>query len=465
MSELTLLHVAGNGATAIGYGRLGVKLAAALTSIGIDVYDDMDSPAAPSHLDRQVEGKRHKKTNVACWVSTPGHARGWWEGQHAGLFSMWEATRLPEGYREHLHEFDTIVVPSVHNVELFGRHHPNVRLAHLGVDTQEWCYRKRLPPGQFFTFLCGGSGPRKGGDIVANAFRKVFPAGSWGDGPIPRLVLKSPKGEDIYGDRIEQVNGRLSAEAEVDLYAQAHCYVQPSRGEGFGLQPLQAMAQGCPTILTGAHGHASFAHLGMPVSATMTKAAYFIYGDAGEWWEPSLAEVCEWMEHVYLHYDEACNWADVSAEIVARDFTWENTARNFVAAFDGELARPANLTGRWYTPTQKLYPVVLLQDWTADIAGDRYVFARGETYYEHADVKRILFEANLLDPCCLEQVGPDGETDLDSGLTPSQVERIGAYSARNGFCPTCAQRLGSQPTRADELMAELDAEAAGLPVA
>src|SRR5205807_7448785 len=105
--------------------------------------------------------------------------------------------------------------------------------------------------------------------------------GSWpSDMPIPRLVMKNPKAENFYGDRVLMVTGRMSNQAEIDLYQNAHCYLQPSRGEGFGLQPLQALACGIPTILTDAHGHKDFAHLGLGLSSKMAKADYFIYGDA-----------------------------------------------------------------------------------------------------------------------------------------------------------------------------------------
>ena len=43
-----------------------------------------------------------------------------------------------------------------------------------------------------------------------------------------------------------------TSDQEVDLFAEAHCYLAPSKGEGWGLCPHQAIAQGCPTVLTDA---------------------------------------------------------------------------------------------------------------------------------------------------------------------------------------------------------------------
>ena len=183
----------------------------------------------------------------------------------------------------------------------------------LGVDTERWVYVPRTMPTTRFNFLIGGRGQRKGTDLAYKAFRKCFPNNSWPeDMPVPYLILKSPRPEDHYGDRIENVGGYLDGPDERDLYASAHCYLAPSRGEGFGLQPLQAMAQGLPTILTAADGHEAFAKYGMGLSSKLEKAGYFIYGD-GEWWEPDFDELCDTMLWTYYNYAEAVEMAKTNA--------------------------------------------------------------------------------------------------------------------------------------------------------
>lgn len=453
--SLTMLHVRGEGATSIGYGRLGVKLAEGLTARGVDLFNHIDTPGAPNHLQQRKEGTRTGETNVVAWVSTPGHARGWRTGQYAAINTMWESAHLPEAYREHLYAFDCIIVPSQQNVELFSQYHPNVKLALLGVDPAEWFYVKRQTPNAEFRFMCGGSGARKGTDLAVKAFRHVF-AGKKIDGPRPVLVMKNPKGEDFYGDGIEMVTGRLSDADEQALYSSVHCYLQPSRGEGFGLQPLQAIAQGIPTILTDAHGHASFAHLGYGLSTTMTKSGYFLYGEAGEWWEPSFDDLCAHIEYVYNNWETAEVRAVESAAVVAREFTWERTADQFIDAIGMDrLCAPYSGDGSWFAPPGKLYPVMVKRRWTADIAGETFLWQPGQIYHEAADVKRIMYEADLLDPACVEAT--DG-SNLSDGLLPSQLENAAAYSGRHSFCDSCGQKLGSGVTAADEILAEMEAQ-------
>lgn len=429
--ELTVHYV---HTETIGYGRMAMRMVPEIAKL-VTVYDGQD-PDKPT-------------TGAASWMSTPAHAREWPEGQRLSILTMWETQRLAEGMKEGLHNFELVLVPSEQNVELFSEFHDNVKLVLLGVD-DAWHYRPRIDPGVYFNFLCGGSGARKGTDLAVAAFNRVFGPGWRGDGPIPRLIMKNPRSEGLCtGERIELVGGKISAEEELDLYASAHCYLQPSRGEGFGLQPLQAIAQGCPTILTDAHGHASFAHLGYGIGSTSTQADYFSHGFAGDWWEPDFDELCERMEWVYENWETARDFAAASAVEANRTFTWANSARQFVDAHGDMLDQPYTGSGEMQTADLKRYKVVLNKPWKAEIAGVSYMFEPGVVYHEPADVLRILFDGGLLDPECLMD---------NPGLTEQQLERLGSYSASHSHCHACGHRLNSGPTRADDLMRDKELE-------
>jgi glycosyltransferase involved in cell wall biosynthesis len=433
--------------TSMGYGRYGTSLAKALAEAGVTVFDAMPMPEQFKKPHERNLGATEGLCHVVCWASVPTHMHGYWEGQYRVVGCMWESGRLPETFRDTLPEFDLVTVPSHHNVELFSRYHDNVAFVPLGVDPAVWHYEPRTP-GLEFRFLIGGSGPRKGTDLAWRAFNTLWgKEGSWGSGPVPYLTMKSPKGGEYTAPRVEVVSGRISSQAEVDLYAGAHCYLQPSRGEGFGLQPLQALAQGCPTILTAAHGHDSFAHLGLGLSATPSKSAYFIYGDAGDWWEPDFDELCDRMRWVYDNYEQAADDAKAAAAVVANEFTWANTAARFVAAVGADrLATPYTGDGAWHEPERLRYQVVTLKDWYCEIAGRAFAFKRGETYHEMADVKRVLWESGILDPVCTE-----GD---DTGLAPEQVAKLTVTSASERWCPTCGQQLNTRQTKADWLEEE-----------
>ena len=427
LPELTLMYVHGQS---IGYGRLGVELAAGLKRKGIKVYDALggEEPTMLEHVERHHNRKEGQDadfgprsaptdpTNLALWVSHPMHATRWFAGQHAAIFTMWETRTLPETFIEGLHNFDTVLVPCEYNRELFSEYHDNVHVVPLGIDPTVWKYKPRQESNQF-NFLIAGSGRRKGTDLAYKAFQKVFGDynESW-SGPEPTLRFKSPRGEDYSGPRISQTTGRISPEAELTVYDEAHCYLQPSRGEGFGLQPLQALACGIPTILTDAHGQADYASLGYGISATSAKADYFISGAAGNWWEPDFDELCEAMSDVYHRYPEYLRSAERSARTIAHTYTWDNMTDRIIGVLGEQMYLPYSGTGVEVKPKHKLFEVITKIDRTCDIGGTIYKFVAGEPQRVSVDVKRTLFEAEILDPVCLQ--------GNDHGLVAEQVARI-----------------------------------------
>jgi hypothetical protein len=77
-------------------------------------------------------------------------------------------------------------------------------------------------------------------------------------------------------------------------------------------------------------------------------------------------------------------------------------------------------------------------------------------------VKRVLFDGGHLDLSCLPQnlmrdPGQDGNemalTEWELGLTPEQLADIPNYTGAHAFCPTCTQRLNSNPMSLEELEA------------
>jgi glycosyltransferase involved in cell wall biosynthesis len=465
MARMNLLYVHNDQ---LGYGRLGVKLAEAVKRAGVEIFDDLPNPQGSDA--QKFIPHTNGKTGVcahASWVSTPGHYRGRWEGQSASILTMWESNLLPEPFRESLDVFDTIVVPSQQNQELFSRYHNNVKYVPLGIDPTEWfpVERPKLDP-EYFTFLISGGGYRKGSDLVIKAFRKVFD-GRVPDGPRPRLFLHSAKRDETpKDDRIELITGKLDPYEERALYAMCHVYVQPSRGEGFGLRPLQAMAQGMPTIATNAHGHAAFGDLiTYPLGWTLdeTPPQAFHHGPAGSWWEPDFDELCEAMEDAYLNYDKAVFRARVNAEVIGREFTWDETARKYLDAIGREnLELPDVGPVTWLEPTPRRYLVRAIRPHFFEVGGLQYRIEPGKDYWEPADVKRVLFDAGLLDLSCLPQNmmvnggAEDGAPNmvlLESGLTPEQFERIPNYTASHALCITCGQKLNTNNPTLEEVEA------------
>lgn len=114
---------------------------------------------------------------------------------------------------------------------------------------------RALAGGPFVLFI-GTIEPRKDLPTLVAAM-----AEAWGEGLEHRLVVAGPDGwgTDAYeeavaaiGPEAERVHrvGYVTDAERADLLAGASCLAYPSRYEGFGLPPLEAMAQDCPVVTT-----------------------------------------------------------------------------------------------------------------------------------------------------------------------------------------------------------------------
>lgn len=302
------------------------------------------------------------------------------------------------------------------------------------MDPEAWGFQEREDPTRYFTYLTAGFGIRKNCVQVVDAFKKVFPDGKpIGTGPIPRLICRSA--DDVFGEGVFRVSSPLSEEEEISLYSQAHCYVSGSLGEGWGMMPNQAIAQGCPTILGDAHGHAEFAHYGIPIKTKPydAKEATF-WGDGGQWWKPDFDEMCEAMRYVYSEWEDAKWWAAQASKMCLDQFNWDRTAEKVLFELP-EVFNDPPTQRTWKPATPRMYLVRVNKFCTYTVNGQQFQFQPGQDYYESGDLKRSMllggnFDMSAFDP-------------HEEGLDADKVEDL---QARNGRCALCHQRFGSDST-------------------
>lgn len=113
--------------------------------------------------------------------------------------------------------------------------------------------RKELPDAP--TLLCVGSmDPRKNINRLARAWLDLKTSGRLPENARLKLVGgTNPKNfaafEQVEDQSIEWL-GRVDDEALIRHYREAGAFIYPSYYEGFGLPPLEAMACGCPVLLS-----------------------------------------------------------------------------------------------------------------------------------------------------------------------------------------------------------------------
>ena len=264
-------------------------------------------------------------SEAVVFAMTPQMVKGWWKGQRTGLITMWETSVLPAPFRRLSSMFDVLFVPCDHNAELFAPYHSNIQVMPLGINHELW-HPVRDVKNSKFRFMTGGSGwERKGIPQVIKAFQLA-------DLPDSELVIKCPP--DLYDepreygltDNMTLIREALDPVTERNLHATADCFVSATRGEGFGLIPLQQAALGNLVIAPNHTGHAMFADVfdWIPVCRP-EKANMLNHAECGDWMVPDMDEMVDAMRAAYERGRPSITERKIRAERTAR-FTWGNAA-------------------------------------------------------------------------------------------------------------------------------------------
>jgi len=195
-----------------------------------------------------------------------------------------------------------------------------------------WIPKKRsIDSSRPFRFLhIGEPASRKDGQAVVNAFIELF-----GDNPNYELILKcsnlnttrvtDPKtgiqgSPNAFYPNIKIIESFLTVEQMNGLYDLCDVFVYPSWGEGFGFNPLQAMACGIPTICTS--GWASYSrYITMPLEA--------VYWDSpwaelhpGLMMKPNFEQLKFYMKDVTKKYLKYSELSYKNSFVIHRDYNW-----------------------------------------------------------------------------------------------------------------------------------------------
>jgi glycosyltransferase involved in cell wall biosynthesis len=108
--------------------------------------------------------------------------------------------------------------------------------------------------------LSSSRGQRKGTTELTAAWHRCVEAGWLPPGARLHIILDGERAARCEERNGVVVTGRINAsEEEMSvLYQRHHVVVQPSRAEGFGLVPLEALASGVPVVATSCTGHAEY---------------------------------------------------------------------------------------------------------------------------------------------------------------------------------------------------------------
>ncbi len=268
--------------------------------------------------------------------------------------TMLECDRIPPYWVWRCNQLDEVWVPTEFNRKTFawsGVNPKKIRVMPFGLDMRRYhpgLKPLNIPGRRGYAFLSVFEWiPRKGYDILLEAFFEEF-----GANEDVSLILKvqnnsryDPQGLEIRRDvdniarRVGRINHppvillteTIPQEQMPNLYASADSFVLPTRGEGWSLVAMEAMACGLPTIITSWSGPTQFLNerngyplrikglVPVPRSGTIHDAIY----ENAKWAEPDKEHLKKLMRHLFTHRDEARAKGHYAAEDIRLRFNRE----------------------------------------------------------------------------------------------------------------------------------------------
>jgi hypothetical protein len=315
-----------------GYGNVAIALAQALAPYWPVLKALLVEPPIPLDVLMMMSRSR-ESVQDSVWITTPNDTR--WCEQHItqSVLTMWETTHIPDHFKDHFVGASNIFVPCPMNVEAFQEFRPEARveLLTLGVDSEFWGPPVERDWGGPLRFgMVGTMGSRKYSLETFRAFRDAF-----GERDDVHMEFLSSHPYSMHPLMFEGVTnqtltiaGGLTREALRDWYRSKHVLLFPSRGEGYGLPPLEMACTGGAVIATNGMGMYWFSSdVGFTIPWKLTQVVGFPDHERGAMWmEPDYDVLVDTLRFADQNRGVVKERARVLSIAVPGLFNWDKTA-------------------------------------------------------------------------------------------------------------------------------------------
>lgn len=249
--------------------------------------------------------------------------------------TMCEADLLGPEWIDAINQMDFVIVPNQWNKDVFvrsGISKNKIVIIPHGQDIQKFAYKKRKKKDIFTFGTVGYLNDRKGVFELIQAFVSEFAP----EEPV-RLYLKSSNKffgyyQNFSDPRIITDVRHLSLDQIRDLYYGFDCFVFPSKAEGVGNPPREALATGCPIIVTRYSGLEEIAlpEFSYPLLPSSFTNRTDMIEQPGKWANIDVQELMYQMRYVYEHQEEAAEKARLGSKFIADNFSWEKVTGQLI---------------------------------------------------------------------------------------------------------------------------------------
>lgn len=327
-----------------GYGRHALSLFKGFQLLGANPVLHSDGWGTDRlHLPMDFEsarimGDQKLPSKIGVMMTLPYHP---YKMQTlASLFvTQFETDHVPERHVANVNKADHLIVTSSFQPKIWRNSGCKIPISVMtpGIDTDFFSYRERGRDGLFKVLILGALTGRKNVDAAI----RIFQGASEGN-PNWRLTIKTRKTHEVrriseivkLDRRIELVVNDSPPEHVLWFYHNNDAFLWPSKGEGCGLPPLEAMSTGMEVICSANSGMLDFVkedHC-YPIKTERMEPAnipgmgfspdYTLqFGAVGSWWVPSESEGVKQLRNCFENWYQGKGKGKVAAEYVRKNHT------------------------------------------------------------------------------------------------------------------------------------------------
>lgn len=255
--------------------------------------------------------------------------------------TMAENDTLGKPWVNACNSMDYVLIPNKFQKDVFinsGVKEEKVKIIPHGTETEKFPYFNR-PTRDVFTFGMvgylngtadeeGRKLDRKGVFDVIQAFSSEFST----EEPV-QLILKTSNPAFGYyshftNKQIRTINKLYDIADLYNLYCDIDCFVFPSKAEGIGQPPREAMATGLPVIVGNYSGLEEIAkeEFAYPINPSGFFKRVGWVEQPGDWATYDISELMYLMRYIYEHQAEAKEKGEKAAKEIRSNHSWEKAA-------------------------------------------------------------------------------------------------------------------------------------------